>query len=59
MHAFRAVNLGVRFLLEFGALAAFAYWGATFGASAPMHTTLAMVQRSPTATRVGGEFRNM
>jgi len=27
--ALRAVNLGVKFLLELGAFAAFAYWGAT------------------------------
>lgn len=36
MAALRVVNLGVRFLLELGALAAVAYWAATLRASVVM-----------------------
>jgi hypothetical protein len=32
MAALKALNLGVKFLLELAAIAAFAYWGATTGA---------------------------
>jgi hypothetical protein len=43
MSALRLVNLGVRFLLEMGALAAFGYWGATLRASGALRGTLAIV----------------
>jgi hypothetical protein len=38
----RAINLGVRFLLELASLAAFAYWGATLPRSFPTRVAIAV-----------------
>jgi len=43
MGALRIINLGVRFLLELAALAAFGYWGATLRASGALRAVLAIV----------------
>jgi hypothetical protein len=43
MSALRVINLGVRFLLELTALAAFGYWGATLRESGMLRVLLAMV----------------
>jgi hypothetical protein len=43
MSALRGINLGVRFLLELCALAAFGYWGATVRASIVLRALLAIV----------------
>ena len=43
MSALRIINLGIRFLLELGALAAFGYWGATLRAPGPLRALLAVV----------------
>jgi hypothetical protein len=42
MSALRVINLGVRFLLELGALAAFGYWGATLRAPGALRAILAV-----------------
>ena len=39
----RVINLGVRFLLELGALAAFGYWGATLRGSVALRALLVIV----------------
>jgi hypothetical protein len=41
--ALRLINLGVRFLLELGALAAFSYGGATARASGALRAALAVI----------------
>ena len=43
MSALRLINLGVRFLLELGALGAFSYWGATARASGALRAALAVI----------------
>jgi hypothetical protein len=43
MSALRVINLGVRFLLELGALAAFGYWAATLRESGVLRALLAIV----------------
>ena len=43
MSALRVINLGVRFLLELGALAAFGYWGATLRGSVALRALVASV----------------
>jgi hypothetical protein len=42
MSALRVINLGVRFLLELGALAAFGYWGATMRTSGALRAVFAI-----------------
>ncbi len=42
MAVLRIINLGVRFLLELAALAAFGYWGATMRASGALRVVLAI-----------------
>lgn len=42
MAALRIINLGVRFLLELAALAAFGYWGATVRAPGAIRALLAI-----------------
>ena len=39
----RAINLGVRFLLELASLAAFGYWGATVHGSGALRAVFAIV----------------
>jgi len=43
MSALRIINLGIRFLLELAALAAFGYWGATLRTSGALRALLAIV----------------
>lgn len=43
MSALRVINLGVRFLLELGALVAFGYWGATLHGSVVQRALVAIV----------------
>jgi hypothetical protein len=43
MNALRASNLALRFVLELGALAALAYWGATIASARAVRIVLAIV----------------
>ena len=50
MAALRVINLAVRFLLELGALLAFAYWAATSNAPLALRIVLAVVAPLVVAT---------